>query len=246
MNKTMTREEAIRRIKEWNLDADDMEVLSEVIPELKESEDEKIRKGLIRHLEELRDWKVDTMVPIKVSSHYDAWITWLEKQKEQKPSEWSEDDSIKSGILSEIIFDYAFHKDALDENQDLTDEYAELDNWLESLPERFSLQPKNEWSEEDESMLNLIVTDVSLGQRNCGIGTDEWNVRSKAVRWIKSLPERFNLEPKEQKPLEWNEDDRDRVAQYLHDRDGGMLWSKATEITSDILDILRPQPRKEI
>ena len=36
----MTREEAIRRIKAWNLDADDMEVLSEVIPELKESEDE--------------------------------------------------------------------------------------------------------------------------------------------------------------------------------------------------------------
>ena len=32
----MTREEAIRRIKAWNLDADDMEVLSEVIPELKE------------------------------------------------------------------------------------------------------------------------------------------------------------------------------------------------------------------
>lgn len=51
---------------------------------------------------------------------------------------------------------------------------------------------------------------------------------------------------KEPKSAEWSEEDRDRVAQYLHDRDGGMLWSKAKEITSDILDILHPQPRKEI
>ena len=42
----MTREEAIRRIKAWNLDSDDMEVLSVVIPELAENEDEKIRKEI--------------------------------------------------------------------------------------------------------------------------------------------------------------------------------------------------------
>ena len=46
----MTKEEAIRRIKSWNLDSDDMEVLSVVIPELAESEDEKIRKELINYL----------------------------------------------------------------------------------------------------------------------------------------------------------------------------------------------------
>lgn len=43
-------------------------------------------------------------------------------------------------------------------------------------------------------------------------------------------------------PVEWSEEDRDKVAQYLHDRDERMLWSEATKITSDILDILRPQP----
>lgn len=59
-------------------------------------------------------------------------------------------------------------------------------------------EPKQEWSEEDESMLNLIVTDVRLGQRKCGVGTDEWNARSKAVRWLKSLPNRFNFQPQAQ------------------------------------------------
>jgi len=42
------------------------------------------------------------------------------------------------------------------------------------------------------------------------------------------------------KSAEWSEEDEDKVVQYLHDRDGGMLWSKATEITRDILDMLRP------
>lgn len=42
------------------------------------------------------------------------------------------------------------------------------------------------------------------------------------------------------KSAEWSEEDEDKVIQYLHDRDGGMLWSKATDITRDILDMLRP------
>jgi hypothetical protein len=49
-------------------------------------DDEKIRKGLIQHLKELRNWKAGTMSPIKVPAHYDAWITYLEKQQEQKPN----------------------------------------------------------------------------------------------------------------------------------------------------------------
>ena len=43
----MTKEEAIRRIKAWNLDEDDIEVLAEIIPELKESENERIISAII-------------------------------------------------------------------------------------------------------------------------------------------------------------------------------------------------------
>ena len=45
----MTREEAIRRIKAWNLDSDDMEVLAVVIPELAESEKEKKMLAVISY-----------------------------------------------------------------------------------------------------------------------------------------------------------------------------------------------------
>lgn len=41
-------------------------------------------------------------------------------------------------------------------------------------------------------------------------------------------------------PTGWSEEEKDKVVQYLHDRDGGMLWSKATEIAIDILCMLRP------
>ena len=51
---------------------------------------------------------------------------------------------------------------------------------------------------------------------------------------------------KEQKPAEWSEEDKDKVVQYLHDRDGGMLWSKATDITRDILDMLRPVSKESL
>lgn len=53
----------------------------------KESEDERIRKGLVSHLKELRNWEVGTLSPIKTPEHYDAWLAYLEKQKELPTNE---------------------------------------------------------------------------------------------------------------------------------------------------------------
>ena len=61
------------------------EKIHEHFPELQESEDEKIRKSLIRHLDILRGWTPGDISPIKVKEYYDAWIAWLEKQGEQNP-----------------------------------------------------------------------------------------------------------------------------------------------------------------
>lgn len=72
----MTREEAIRRIKAWNLDSDDREVLAVIIPELRESEDERIRQALIEGVRQIR---------CKNGITQEQMLAWLEKQKEQKP-----------------------------------------------------------------------------------------------------------------------------------------------------------------
>lgn len=54
--------------------------LQSVFPELKESEDEKIKKELIKHLKE----GVEGYMPAGDSSDYQRWLAWLEKQCEQK------------------------------------------------------------------------------------------------------------------------------------------------------------------
>jgi len=63
------------------------DTIDEIFPELKEGEDERIRKGLLHHLRELQEWKVGNMSPIKLPETYNVWIAWLEKQGEQKPTD---------------------------------------------------------------------------------------------------------------------------------------------------------------
>ena len=78
----MTHEEAINIVKtQYPHDSVMKEALGILIPELRESEDERIRKGLINFLrspfikENLTDEKVA------------PWLDWLEKQKEQVTDE---------------------------------------------------------------------------------------------------------------------------------------------------------------
>ena len=64
-------------------------------PELKESEDERVRKELIEHIKH-EAWVSDEQLEQK-----HRFIAYLEKQKEQKPAEWSEED--------ERLKQYAIH-----------------------------------------------------------------------------------------------------------------------------------------
>lgn len=68
-------------------------------------------------------------------------LKFIVNQKEQKPAEWSEEDELMRSAC--IIF-------VQDEKFKGYERSYECVDWLKSLPERFSLQPKSEWSEEDE------------------------------------------------------------------------------------------------
>ena len=88
--------DALKRAKKWALTH--KLCIEDVFPELAESEDERIRRAI---------W----LVLVATEEYQDAFyrthnITrkectdWLEKQKEQKPTEWSEEEK---GILFECI-----------------------------------------------------------------------------------------------------------------------------------------------
>ena len=83
----MTREEAIETIRRCcprvgDSQCDFETAMRELIPELAESEDERIIDGLIGHCKDLVRKNQDDKVMLSIC---EPWLAWLEKQKEQKP-----------------------------------------------------------------------------------------------------------------------------------------------------------------
>ena len=80
---TQKIEEAKRLYKTAN--AAQKYVLESLFPELKESEDERIRKEIIEHIK----WSEDNQECAK--EEMIRWVAWLEKQGEQRPA-WKPSD----------------------------------------------------------------------------------------------------------------------------------------------------------
>ena len=99
----MNREEAIKIVKSHYPANKQMlnEALEFLIPELKESEDEKIRKDLITFLDEIWHLGKNGNFDKWDKSDCSKWLAWIEKQGEQKPVEWSEYDEHK---VKDIIY----------------------------------------------------------------------------------------------------------------------------------------------
>ena len=130
-----------------------------LFPEVKDREDERIRKWII---DELKDslHEIEAMY----SGDYDnrdeqdkerqaylnKALTYLEKQKEQNPAEWSEEDEKMWKKTQKHLEDYIREFDPYHSKQG-RDVWACL-SWLKSLRP----QPKQEWSEEDEEKINNI------------------------------------------------------------------------------------------
>jgi hypothetical protein len=114
------------------------EELENIFPELAESEDEYILKGLISMCKTLGKTK---------------WIAWLEKQGEQKPAAWSEEDLNMYDFAIRAIGlckQYAINNqiNGYSKLPDIPQKYEELLSWLKSLKDR--IQPQ--WKP-DSSML---------------------------------------------------------------------------------------------
>jgi hypothetical protein len=88
----MTREGAIKEIKSWDfLNKKETEAIETLIPELRESEDERIRGAIVELVKRTPSSMFDADIEFDwVGASHDEILTWLEKQKEQKPAEWSE------------------------------------------------------------------------------------------------------------------------------------------------------------
>ena len=105
--------------------------MEEIFPELKEGEDERIRKELITHCRNTR------CVTEEGAERIAKWIAWLEKQS-QFLTKKDEDDAYLKGI-----------NDAKKELE------KQGEHTLKAEPD--GMQTLNTWSEEDENVLNNLI-----------------------------------------------------------------------------------------
>jgi len=148
-------------------------------PYLDGSEDERIREKIVNLLErayKFGDASID-------GNDYNEIFAWLKKKKipegsptpdlttmlvpnrynEQKPAEWSEEDKKKLNRIYEILGHAADDKGFLTSKRIIGDKEAvELQDWLKDLPNRISLQPKQEWSAEDKGVIEEAAA-LALG-----------------------------------------------------------------------------------
>ena len=162
-----------------------------IFPELRESEDERIRKEIIEYLKLVDKGEGDYAHPM-----VSGWIAWLEKQKEQKPST----PKFRVGDVMRTKQEAAKGiTDGLPVIVSVDDNYYYCTN--EKIPiseqEEYEFPPMNmrqkpaEWSEENEKMIDTIVS--VLGQyidykAEPGTGSGYATPRySKEISWLKSL-----------------------------------------------------------
>ena len=189
----MTREEAIKEIKSWDfLEGKEIEAIQTLIPELAESEDERIRKELI---ETINCMKEDHQVFLS-EQQIERYLDWLEKQKENPKSADSipsnctsvakcEDRDSEYGVFPEDALVVARACEKLEAHG-----YLELAHALINV-NLYTKEQKQEWSEEDEKMKERIRSVVN----ECAFHNDALDVNgdycegdyAKLDAWLKSL-----------------------------------------------------------
>lgn len=134
--KAKAYDEALDRAKVyWETDNDNTldikarGTMEHLFPELKESENEKIRKEIMSYI------KSSGAITNK------QWIAWLEKQDGRKPAEWSEEDEkMYRGLMAVCDVWSTASSFYPKENEDV----ERLKNWLKSLKTRITWKPSDE------------------------------------------------------------------------------------------------------
>lgn len=218
----MEREEAIARIKArfdtWALDEEDMKAIQTFIPELAESEDEKIGKFLINILSS-GTWKKEW--PFGPNE----CVAWLEKQKQ--PTDKGE---ISDGYHTfnelyyyRMLYNAAFFnllpKEWVHKSKKHHDgEECFGGGWFIVMAQLPTGQISNHYELKDWDLFHIPEKEVA----------DEWDGHSPQEA-VDRLHKYLWEEQKEQKPAEWSEDYREediqtRFAFYTYKDDSSVLY----------------------
>ena len=131
-------------------------------------------------------WGYDTSKGILDFEFEDNW-----ELVEQKPVEWSEEDETTKNNISHIIRQY----DKISKRENQPCYYVgDCLLWMQNIKDR--VQSKQEWSDEDEDMYHLIMSDVNYAQKQ--YPTSALTPYDKKVDWLKSLRPQKHWKPTEE------------------------------------------------
>jgi len=154
--------------------------LVHIIPELKESEGERMVKFIKNQLFNIKKTITENY---ELDAKLTKAIAWLEKQGEQKPAWSEEDEDIINKILC-ICDDFAKSFEISPASTKVIKEDVDkIDNWLKSIKGR--VLPKQEWSKEDTEHLNSIC--ATLKEKANERPFDMPSYYDKQIDWLKSL-----------------------------------------------------------
>lgn len=156
MNYEQKHQEDLEAAKGWLAIAKEnnnkiaIQILEKFFPELRESEDEKIRKGIIKSIMDLNnDW-----LKLHGVTRENA-LTWLEKQGEELDPRYSILDKL---IEADTIYQMAMNDEMVQEAKVKAVRALSRMSISEILEFEKQGEQKPSWSEEDEEILDNIIT----------------------------------------------------------------------------------------
>ena len=192
-------ERAKESLNDGTISQNTIDYLYGILPELKESEDEKIRKALIWHLT-----RVDNEIPLGAYHSIDGveikdMIAWLEKQKKlekettiawhdvsEEPQEmrelfceWESDDA--------TWHDVCFYDSKTNKFRQNKMPIDNVTKWT-YVDELLELQKTVEWSEEDEIHRQWILECLADGKRKVPEYSEQYQ---SLFDWFESLKQRI-------------------------------------------------------
>ena len=128
------------------------QALETIFPQLRDSDDEKIRKWLVDYFKAVGEsWIHRDISPEQI-------VAYLEKQKEQKPVEWSEEDERNINTLISVIEAHYNEYDLVRDDYPIN--ARELGDWLKSL--------RPYWRPSEEQIYSLGTVVKGAGESSVG------------------------------------------------------------------------------
>ena len=207
----MERAEAIKKIRQMSLPKETMEILEALAPELKENEDERIRKAMLQHFKNKTKEKWCN-IPVK------DIISWLEKQKEaskaieavERIDKYIDEHLANAHDMKDSDPDKKYYRgwdDALGKMsgilQDVYSDEKQKDHFRDDTK---MVEQKPAWSEEDKGILLSIKCVIDSVWHNFDYDCSKEELK-EMWNWLDTMWQRVEYpQPK----TEWSEEDSKR------------------------------------